>query len=444
VLPVLFALALSFGPQGSFDSAQDRPFSSAQDRPVQEVLAEIRIQGNVLTPDDEVRQLAGLETGMAIAADTPASVAARLRATRRFKRVEVLKRFASISDPTQIVLVVILDEGPVKIDSSADPGQPPRVVRSRRFRLMFLPLLKFEDGYGVSYGVRFARSNPLGRGSQLAFPLTWGGDKRAAVELNKNLARGPVSRVQAGAAVSRRRNPFFEQDDDRQRVWVTAERDLPWSLRASATAGWQHVAFLDRPASNTDLVQTGADLAFDTRLDPMLARNAVYARAAWERTNLSRLPGPSGVSGDGGHAVNQTTLDARGYLGLIGQSVLVVRALREDADRPVPPYLKSMLGGVPNLRGFRRGTAVGDTLVAGSIELRVPVSSPLSIGKIGVSAFVDVAKAYDKGERFADQKFERGIGGGVWLSLAFLRLNVAVAHGIGGSTRVHVGTTVSP
>jgi hypothetical protein len=431
--PVLFVLALSFGAQGPFDSAQERR--------VQEVLAEIRIHGNVLTPDDEVRQLAGLEAGMPIAADTPANVAARLRATKRFVRVEVLKRFASISDPARIVLVVILHEGPVKIDWGADPGQPPRVVRNRRFRLMFLPLLKFEDGYGVSYGVRFARSNPLGRRSQLAFPLTWGGDKRAAVELSKNLARGPVSRVEAGASVSRRRNPFFEQDDDRQRVWFTAERDLPWSLRASATAGWQHVAFLERPAGNTDFVHTGADLAFDTRLDPMLARNAVYARAGWERTSLSRLPGPSG---DRGHAVNQTTLDARGYLGLIGQSVLAVRALREDADGPVPPYLKSMLGGVPNLRGFRRGAAVGDTLVAGSIELRVPVSSPLNISKIGVSAFVDVAKAYDKGERFEDQKFERGIGGGVWLSLAFLRLNVAVAHGIGGSTRVHVGTTVSP
>jgi hypothetical protein len=72
------------------------------------------------------------------------------------------------------------------------------------------------------------------------------------------------------------------------------------------------------------------------------------------------------------------------------------------------------------------------------------LTSPLSIGKVGVSAFVDVAKAYDKGQRFGDQKFERGVGGAVWFAAAFLRLNVAVAHGIGGSTRVHIGTTVSP
>ena len=122
--PIIFALAVSAGVQAP-----------------QEVLAEIRIHGNVLTPDDEVRQLAGLQVGMAIASDTPASVAARLKESRRFKRVEVLKRFASIADPTQIVLVVILDEGPFTIESSADPGKPARVVRRRQFRLMFLPVL---------------------------------------------------------------------------------------------------------------------------------------------------------------------------------------------------------------------------------------------------------------------------------------------------------------
>jgi hypothetical protein len=441
LVPILVALILNAASRAPvdgtratpFEEAHGRPFDQAQDGPSREVLAETLIHGNVLTPDDEVRRLAGLQIGMAIAPDTPAIVAARLRETRRFKRVEVLKRFASIADPTQIVLVVILDEGPVTIESSADPGTPARVVRKRGFRLMFLPLLKFEDGYGFSYGVQFARAGPFGRRSQLSVPLTWGGEKRAAVKIDKALTRGPVSRVDAGAAVSRRRNPFYAQDDDRQRVWLTAERDLPRSLRASATAGWQHVAFLDRPAGNASLLQTGADLVFDTRSDPMLARNAAYARAGWNRT--TGVPGP---------AVNQTIVDARGYVGLLGQSVLVVRALREEADRPVPPYLKSMLGGLSNLRGFKTGTAVGDTLVAGSVELRVPLTSPLNIGKVGVSAFVDVAKAYDKGERFGDQKFERGIGGAVWFAAAFLRLNIAVAHGIGASTRVHISTTVSP
>jgi outer membrane translocation and assembly module TamA len=428
---MLLALALGTGLTASATATALEQADST--RP--DVLAEVRVQGNLLTPDDEVRRLAGLEIGMAVTPDTPADVASRLRAAGRFKRVDVLKRFASIADPTQIVIVVILDEGPVRIDTSGGPGTPARVVRRGGLRLMYLPVLSFEDGYGFSYGVRVARTGPLGRRSRVAFPLTWGGDKRAGVEVDKTFLGGPLTRVEAGAAVSRRRHPFYGEDDDRRRTWVTAERVLTRSLQTSATVGWQHVALLDRPAGDAGFLQTGAALVFDTRLDPVLARNAVYARTGWDR---SFLPGASGGP------INQTILDARGYVGLPGQSVLVVRAVREDADGTAPPYLKSMLGGMPNLRGFKRGVAVGDTLVAGSVEVRVPLSSPLSLGKLGVSAFMDVGTAYDHGQRFGDQKLERGIGGGVWFSMAFVRLNLAVAHGVGGTTRVHVGTTLSP
>jgi hypothetical protein len=416
VTSLLLLLALSSGPQA----------------PAREVLAEIRIQGNLLTPDDEVRRLAGLEIGMPVTPGTPDDVAARLRAAGRFERVEVLKRFASIADATQIVIVVIVDEGPVKIEWGAGPDAPARVVRRRGLRLLYLPVLDFEDGYGFSYGLRVARPNPIGSRSRLSFPLTWGGDKRAGVELDKTFMRGPVTRVEAGASVTRRRHPFYEADDDRRRAWVAAERDLTRSLRVSTTAGWQHVALLDGPGGTAGFLQTGADAVFDTRLDPVLARNAVYVRAAWNRSNVPE------------DAVNQTTVDARGYAGLLGQSVLVVRALREDADGPLPPYLKSMLGGMPNLRGFKRGTAVGDTLVAGSLELRVPLTSPLSFGKLGVAAFFDAGTTYDKGVRFDDTRLERAVGGGVWFSAAFLRLNLAVARGLGGATRVHFGTSVSP
>ena len=408
--------------------------SIAVQTPAQEILADIRIQGNLLTPDDEVRRLAGIEVGAVVTPDTPADVAARLRAAGRFKRVDVRKRFASIADPTQILLVLIVDDGPVRIDAGG-PGSPARVVRRGGPRLLYLPLLNFEDGYGFSYGVRVARPGPLGGRSRLSFPLTWGGDRRAAVEFDKTFGRGPVTRLDAGASVSRRRHPFYGEADDRQRVWVTAERDLTRSLRAQATAGWQHVALLDRPDGNARFFHNGAALVLDTRVDPTLARNAVYLLAGWDR---SYLPGAAGGT------ANTTTLDARGYVGLVGQSVLVVRAVREGADQGVPPSLKSMLGGMPNLRGFKRGIAVGDSLFAGSVEIRVPLSSPLSLGKLGVSAFVDVGTAYDDGQRIANQKLERGIGGAIWFSAAFLRLNVAVAHGVGATTRVHVGTSVSP
>ena len=310
---------------------------------------------------------------------------------------------------------------------SGDPDRPTtRVVRARRLNLMVLPILYREDGYGFTYGALLARAGVAGKQSRLSFPLTWGGDKKAGIELDKTLSRGPVNRVLAGAALTGRENPFFNEDDNRARVWIRGERELVHNVRAGATAGWQRVSFFD---IEDRFAHAGADIVVDTRVDPILARNAVYARASWELLGLDNL--------------QRTELDARGYLGLVGQTVLAVRAQRQDSNDPQPGYLKSLLGGVANLRGFAAGTAVGDTLVATSAELIVPLTSPLNLGKIGVSAFIDAATVYDDGARLSDQTFKQGYGGTLWFAAAFLRVNIAVAHGRGSSTRVHVGGNVS-
>ncbi|MBI1874586.1 MAG: FtsQ-type POTRA domain-containing protein [Acidobacteria bacterium] len=418
MLASLLVLALA----GAGESA---PFQA----PTGETVAEIRVHGNLVTPEDDIRQLAGARIGMPVGPQTTEEVAARLRATKRFRSVDVLKRFASIADPTQIVLVIVVDEGPVRIEATGDPNQPTRVVRSGGMNLLVLPVLRFEDGYGFTYGARVSVPDPAGARSRLSFPLTWGGEKRAAAELDKDFERGPVSRIGGGASMSRRTHPFFRADEDRIRVSVGAERQVVRSLRAGTTAGWQRVSFLD---AEDQFVHVGADIVADTRLDQVLARNAVYGRISWERLAFR-----------GGNAVNRSELEARGYLGLFGQSVLVIRARREDSDKPLPVYLKPMLGGLANLRGHRAGTAIGDTLVAGSTELRVPLTSPLYVGKIGVSVFTDIGTVYDKGGRLSEQPLKQGYGGGFWFSAAFLQLNVTVAHGRGGSTRLHAGGGVS-
>ena len=394
-----------------------------------EVITDIRVQGNVLTTDDEMRRLTGVEIGATFTADLPDKVADRLRATHKFERVEVLKRFGSIADASQIVLVVIVDEGPVKIEGFGEANEPPRVVKRRGFGTLWFPLLDFEDGYGFSYGVQLAKTKVAGENSRLSFPLTWGGTRQAGAELEKTFKSGPLTRVETGANVVGRTNPFFEEDDNREGLWVRAERAFGTPLRVGATAGWQHVSFMN---ATDRFTQAEADVTFDTRLDPMLARNAVYARAAIEHFDFQHAA-----------AATRTDLDARGYIGLFGQNILVLRAQRQDSDVPLPPYLQPMLGGMANLRGFRAGSAIGDTLVAGSAEIRAPLTSPLSIGKAGVSAFVDIGTIYDKGQRLSDQTFSKGIGGGVWFAVTAFRLNLVVAHGIGAGTRVHFGTTLS-
>lgn len=413
--PLAFVLALTAGEQA-------------------EHLAAIQVQGNTVTPEGEIRELAALQVGMTLDARTLDAAADRLRQSKRFDHVEVLKRFASIEDPSQVICVIVVDEGPVEVlwdQARVEPDgtvvfAPVRKLRGARF--MFLPVLDYEDGYGFSYGLRSSIPNPAGAGSLLSFPTTWGGEKRAGVEFEKELKSPVASRLKAGAAITRRRHPFFDENDDRRAVWIRGERDISRALRVGVNAGWDRVSFLDE---RDRLMRAGVDVVFDTRIDPMLPRNAVYARAAWDRLAFERAVD-----------TGRTDLEARAYVGLPAQSIVVLRALRQDSDRALPRYLSPIFGGTASLRGLRAGSAVGDTLVAGSVELRLPLTSPLSVGKLGVSAFVDTGTVYGKGQRLGDREWERGAGGGVWFSAAFLRLNAYVARALGRSTRAHFGTSV--
>jgi outer membrane protein assembly factor BamA len=393
-----------------------------------EILSEIRVHGNVIVSNDDVIKIAGVAPGDPFGDHTVDDVTARLRASKKFQDVQVLKRFASISDPTKIALVIVVNEGPVRIESGA-PGGPISIVRRRGLRnLMFLPIVDAEDGYGVTFGARLAVLGAAGPKSRLSFPLTWGGMKRAGVELERRYARGPFSRVAIGGAVQRQTNPAFQQDDDRQRVWARAER-ANGPLRAGGTVGWQRVSFA---GGENRFRSVGGDVAFDTRLDPLQPRNAVYAVASVERVSFSE-----------GEPVTRSRLEARGYVGLVGPVVLALRAVREDADRALPPYLKSLLGGWSSLRGFKAGAFVGDTLAAESAELRIPVGSPLRIAKLGVSVFSDAGLAYDHGQRYADQPVHQSYGASIWMTATVFHLEVSVAHGLGAGTRANFGAGLS-
>ena len=404
-----------------------------------ETVAAIQVQGNTATPDEDVRRLADVRVGMPFDASTVDAVAARLKAAKRFDSVEVRKRFASIDDPSQIMLVIIVDEGPVKIVMTGDPDRPTRVVRKAMPNILILPILGREDGYGLTYGARFTLPDPhwMGKRSRVTFPLSWGGTRRAEVNLEKRIDGGVIDRVTAGGSISRRANLAFDQDDDRARLFVRGEREFARVLRLGATTGWQRDSF-DGVADR--FTQAGGDVVLDTRVDPILARNAVYGRASWEHLNFGDGPADAAHYRGG---VNRTALEGRGYLGLIRQAVLEGRILREDSDRPLPPYLQPELGGLSTLRGFRTASFVGDTLVAMSAEVVLPLTSPIRLARFGVSAFVDRGAVYNKGERFSDQTLQEGYGAGVWFAAAFFRLNIAVAHGRGASTRVHVGGNVT-
>jgi hemolysin activation/secretion protein len=109
----------------------------------------------------------------------------------------------------------------------------------------------------------------------------------------------------------------------------------------------------------------------------------------------------------------------------------------------LPPYEHNLLGGAQNLRGYDVGYKANDNLAAASVEVRVPITSPLSIGRFGVKAFVDYGAAYAHGSKLADQDFDRGIGGGVYLHLTLLNASLDVARSSSGDTRFHFGMGVT-
>jgi outer membrane protein assembly factor BamA len=394
-----------------------------------ERIAVIQVHGNQATPDDEVVRLAGVTVGDPFLETTVAEVTARLGRTGRFEQVEVLKRFASIEDPSRITVVIVVNEGPVRIEVPDDPNLPLRIVKRRGLtNVMLMPILDAEDGYGVTFGVRLAYVGVTSRRSRVSLPLSWGGVKRAAVEFDRPFDSGPLTRLQIGTAVQQIHNPGFDADDTRRRAWARAERALG-PVRLGGVAEWQNVSFA---GSDDEVRSGGVDVTLDTRRDPQQARNAVLATASWTRLSFR--------SGDD---VDRTRLEGRGYVGLVGQTVAVVRALREGASGPLPPPFQSLLGGSANLRGFRAGTAAGDTLVTGSLELRIPLSSPLDVGRLGVNAFVDTGTVYAHDERLTDQSFRSGVGGGVWMTATAFHLGLAVARGRGESTRVHFSAGIA-
>jgi outer membrane protein assembly factor BamA len=400
---------------------------------LQEVIAAVRVHGNQIVPDDEVLTIAAVTIGAPFTASTLEEVKRRLEASGKFERVEVLKRFASITDPSQIIVVINASEGAVRITRSGSVAGELQIVRQSAWRqFMFVPLLDKEDGYDLMFGVRVAYPNAFGRRSRISAPLTWGGVRRAGLEMDRTFVGAPLSRVEVGGEITQVHNPAFDLDDQRRRVWVRGERVIG-SLRTGVTAGWQQARF----DSATDRWRSvKGDAVFDTRVSQATARNSIYAAASIERLHFR----------GGADSFNRVSLDARGYVGVFRDQTIAVRAVRHDHSRPAPVYMRWLLGGNSSnldgntsLRGFKPGFRTGDTIVASSVEWRIPFNEALSVGKLGVTAFADFGTAYEKGQRLRDQEWSKGAGGQLWFSLAVVRLNFTVARGFGSGMRYTFG-----
>jgi hypothetical protein len=403
------------------------------------VAREIRVHGNVAIPDDEVLRIAGVEIGMMLGSGPVQAAAQRLRDSGRFESVDVRVRLRSLTDPTDAALLLVVHEKPgVIVTQSGDIERP--ISKRILSRVMFLPILTYQDGYGFTYGARFSTVDLLGAGERLSMPLTWGGTRRAALEFERTFDRGPLTRILASTAIWQRENPRFDIDDQRFELEARAERNFAQivSLGIEATR-----ATVDFGALDDRLWTIGADAALDTRGNPAYPANAIYASAGWNALNVRPNAGP-GAGPTEDERINRYTLDGRGYLRVFRQVVVAGRARYTTADAPLPPYERWLLGGSDTLRGFRAGAFDGDETLVTSAELRVPITDVTSGGKFGMTLFMDAARFADHGARLKDAEWQRGAGAGVFLIASVFRLNLDVARGLdGGKTRVHLSSGFS-
>ncbi len=408
----LFATALALAAAGA---------GAAQDA---ETIAEIRVHGNHTTPDADILGLAGLTVGEAATDARLREAEQQLRASKRFADVEIRRRYRSIANPSEILIMLVVDEHAAVDDSDLTPGP----LKKLRAAGMWLPIVSHADGYGFTYGGRVTFIDPIGPHTRLSVPMTWGGERRVAAELERTFDAGPLSSLRGSLSASRRINPHFLLSDRRLDASVRGERVITSWLRAGAGArvtGHELGVVDDRTRAG------GADITFDTRLDPSFPRNAIYASTGVERMQF-----------DAGQALRWTT-DLRGYVGIGGSAVLALRGSLIRSDAPLPWFEQSLLGGSGSLRGYRTGHRAGDNLATMSAEARLPLTSPLNRGRFGVKAFVDTGTTWASGGRLSDQRFERGIGGGLYLGAGPVIADLDVAWPEQGKPRAHFGLGVS-
>jgi outer membrane protein assembly factor BamA len=388
------------------------------------LIAAIQVHGNHTTPDEDILAIAALKVGDEATPERLADAEARLRDSHRFEAVEIRRRYQSIADPSRILVILLVDEKPGVTAHVLVPGP----ARRLRAATMWLPILRFEDGYGFTYGARTAVVDALGPRSRISMPLTWGGERRAAVDVERALDRGPLSIVRATAAVDRRVNPHFNVSDSRREVSVQADRAVAGWLRVGGDARVGRVTFGGVGALHRS---AGAHLVVDTRLDPSFPRNGVLASASIERLMF-----------EGGQASRWST-DVRGYVGLYRGSVLAVRARTVRADTPLPPSEQTLLGGGDSLRGYRAGYLAADGIAVTSAEVRVPFTSPLTIGRFGAKLFTDVATTWPAGTSLTTRRFDQGNGGGIYFGAAVFTASADIAFPRHGSPRWHFGLGIA-
>ena len=213
--------------------------------------------------------------------------------------------------------MIVIDE---RAGVSAD-DLTPGFGDAGRSSMVWWPIFNYADGYGFTYGIRPAFADPIGHDSMLSFPLSWGGERRAGVELERSFND---QRTRAGVAfwVNRRVNPFFDVPDIRQQVRFEAYHAIvPW-MRVGGERAHRAGRVWRRRATTRD-TSPEAHTSPSTRASTRCFRAMPFTRDRWE----AHLVFEAGSAG-------RWTTDARGYIGIGPRTVVALRGQLERSDGP--------------------------------------------------------------------------------------------------------------
>lgn len=397
----------------------------------QGLIDDVLVHGNHTTPTSEVLAIAAVPTGQVMTATLVADVERRLRASGRFADVSVQVRQRSLEASGPVMLVIVVTEQPGISDRVLSPG----VFRRLGSALQVGPLLQYDDGYGATYGLRPAVSDRPWRDMNFSVPLTWGGERKAALEVSQSLRGRLRGQLRAGVGIDRRINPHFEVADTRRSGWLRADLSpRPW-WRVAGLARRSQVRFAD-----TDAPQwvAGVSTSVDSRPDEWAAALGGRVGAGIDWLRLDRQTGGAIRRASADVALTVPVLGGRGAAGGWSAPVLAVRAGTQRASAPLPPWEQALLGGALSLRGIRPGAAVGDNLTTISAELRSSRGlTPLA--RAGLRTFLDGAAVSASGQPLRNEVLGWGAGGGLFVQVGGQTIGLDVAWPLaGGRPRLHL------
>jgi POTRA domain, FtsQ-type len=138
-------------PEPQTSSAAQTPGPEPQ-APNPEIVAEVRVHGNIRIPDAEILKLAGIAVGAPLPDTGVTGIEDRLRASGRFESVEVRKRFRSLTATEEVALILLRHFRPsAPLAASDRPAPSARQADSRLHRRLRLHL-RCQVQHGRSHG----------------------------------------------------------------------------------------------------------------------------------------------------------------------------------------------------------------------------------------------------------------------------------------------------